>query len=170
MVEHASLRHCSSMTNDHVTTPEARLELSSAAFVMTAILALFMLLLAVRGFFASHAAATGFGIGIVDPADLFYLRVKGDRDLSTALALLALLALRRPLPLALFIGVATVQPIFDCLLVATHPRGSVAYALSVHGSAALYGIVLALLLWREHARARRRAPQRFSGGATNVPI
>jgi hypothetical protein len=143
------------MTNEHAP-PEASLKWSSATFVMTAILALFMLLLALRAFFAPHAAATGFGIGIVDPADLFYLRVKADRDLSTALALSALLALRRPLPLALFIGVATVQPLFDCLLVLTDPRGSAAYALSVHGSAAVYGVVLALLLGREHARARRR--------------
>ncbi len=53
---------------------------------------LFILLLAARGLFVPAAAARGFGIPIENPADLFYLHVKGDRDLSTALITAALLA------------------------------------------------------------------------------
>lgn len=96
----------------------------------------------------------GFGVPVANPADLFYVQIKGDRDLSTALALIGLMVLRRPLPLAIFVAAATVQPLFDCLLVMTNASGSAVYALSVHGSAAVYGVVLALLLLRAHARSR----------------
>jgi uncharacterized protein DUF4267 len=147
------------MENIDTTRNEARLKLSSATFVMTALLALFMLLLAVLALFTPHPAAVGFGIPVVNPNDLFYVRIKGDRDLSTALALIGLMALRRPLPLALFIAAAIVQPLLDCLMVLSDPRGSAVYALSVHGSAAVYGVVLSLLLFREHARSRRRVAQ-----------
>jgi uncharacterized protein DUF4267 len=123
---------------------------------MTALLALFMLMLAIRGFLAPDAAAAGFGIKIVHPADLFYLRIKADRDLSTALALVGLMALRRPLPLAIFALAGTVQPLCDCLLSLADPRGNAVYALSVHGSAAVLCIGLALFLLREHARSSRR--------------
>jgi hypothetical protein len=157
MVAVEPLTHPGGMNDTDTTRSQARLPFSSPAFVMTAILTLFVVLLAVRALFAPHAAAVGFGIPIVHPSDLFYVMVKGDRDLSTALALLGLMALRRPLPLAIFIAAAVVQPLCDCLLVLTDPRGSAVYALSVHGSAAVYCVILSLLLFREHARRRRRA-------------
>jgi hypothetical protein len=164
MVKVEPLTHPGGMNNTDTTRSDA-LKISSPAFVMTAILTLFMLLLAVRAFFVPHAAAVGFGIPAVNPTDLFYIRVKGDRDLSTALALMGLMALRRPLPLAIFIAAAIVQPLFDCLLVLTDPRGSAVYALSVHGSAAVYGVVLSLLLFREHARSRSRGAHRAANDA-----
>src|SRR5690242_11330830 len=99
MVRIAQLTHLEGMNATDTTRSEARLRLSSPAFVMTAILTLFMLLLAGMALFAPHAAAVGFGIPILHPSDLFYVRIKGDRDLGTALALMGLMALRRPLPL-----------------------------------------------------------------------
>lgn len=126
--------------------------MSSPAFILTGLWALFMLFLAVRGFLVPDAAAAGFGIRIVDPADLFYLGIKADRDLSTGLALVGLMALRKPLPLAMFAFAGTVQPLFDCLLSIRDPRGSAVYALAVHGSAAVLCVILALLLLREHRR------------------
>jgi hypothetical protein len=147
--------HPADMNNTALS--ETRLRLSSPAFVMTGILALFMLFLAFRGFFVPHAAAAAFGIPIADPTDLLYIRIKGDRDLATALALIGLMALRRPLPLAIFIAACVVQPLFDCFLVLTDSRGSAVQALSVHGSAAVYVVVVSLLLLREHGRSRSRA-------------
>jgi len=154
MVGIESQTHAEGMNNTDASPAETRLRLAAPAFVMTAILVLFMLFLALRGFFVPHAAAVGFGIPIESPSDLLYLRVKADRDLSTALALLGLIALRRPLPLAIFMMAALVQPLSDCLLVLTDPRGSTVQALSVHGSAVIYVMVLSLLLFREDARSR----------------
>lgn len=113
----------------------------------------FLLFLAVRGVGAPADAASGFGIPIRDPADLFYLRVKADRDLASAVTLLALTALRDRRALGIFVAAATLQPLSDLLLVASDARGHVGYALAVHGSAALYCLVLAALLLRRRREA-----------------
>ncbi len=118
-----------------------------------AVLGLFLLFLALRGFVAPAEAARGFGIPVVDPADLFYLRVKADRDLSCAAALFVLMARRERRALGAFVGVATVQPLCDLVLSLADARGHAGYALAVHGSAALYCAVVAALLLR-----RRLAP------------
>jgi len=121
----------------------SRLELGLAA-----VLGLFLLFLALRGFVAPAEAARGFGIPVVDLPDLFYLRVKADRDLSSAAALFLLIALRERRGLGAFVGAATVQPLCDLALSLADARGHVGYALAVHGSAALYCAVLAALLLR----------------------
>jgi len=153
-------KHPAGMSNTTTAPGEGHLSVSSPAFVMTAILALFMLFLAFRGFLVPDAAAAAFGVPLTDPTDAFYLRVKGDRDLSTALALFALMALRRPLPLAIFVTAALVQPMCDFLLVVGDSRGSIVQALSVHGSAVVYVAVLSLLLFREHTRLRDQRADR----------
>ena len=121
----------------------SRLELG-----LVLVLGLFLLFLAVRGFVAPAEAARGFGIAVVDPADLFYLRVKGDRDLFSAAALFLLMALRERRALGAFVGVATLQPFCDLWLSLADARGHAGYALAVHGSAALYCAGLAALLLR----------------------
>lgn len=125
----------------------------SVAFVLTALVAAFMVFLAVRGALGPISAAHGFGIDLASPLDAFYLHVKADRDLAIGAILVALLIYRRPAPLALFVGASTVAPVLDCLLVALEPRGHLGYALAVHGSAAVYGVVTTWLL----ARARGTA-------------
>ena len=87
-----------------------------------------------------------------DARDAFYIHVKADRDLTLGLALLALLLYRRALPLALLVAAGTVAPVFDCALSLADPRGHVGYALAVHGSAVLYGLVTLWVLLRPAAR------------------
>jgi Domain of unknown function (DUF4267) len=125
-------------TNKPLTMRSAPLD-----FWMTIALATFLGVLAARGFFVPDAAARGFGIAVEQPADLFYILVKADRDLSSALAVLVLLALQQRKALGAFVLVATVQPVLDFLLSVSDPRGHFVYALAIHGSAALYGCVLA---------------------------
>lgn len=128
------------------------LPVRSLPFVLVALLVAFMLLLAVRGLVDPIGAAHGYGIDLASPLDGFYLHVKADRDLTLGATFLALLLYRRPMPLALFTAACTIAPTLDCALVALDPRGHAGYALGVHGSAALYGIVTAYLL----VRAARR--------------
>lgn len=130
---------------------DALLPLRSVAFVLVAILAAFMLFLGVRGFFDPPGAAHGFGIDLAASADAFYLRVKADRDLAIGVLLVVLLVYRRVTPLALVVGALTPAPLADCTLSVLDPRGHAGYALAVHGSAVLYGIVTTALL----VRARR---------------
>jgi hypothetical protein len=129
-------------------TTFSRLEL-----VLAVMLGLFLLFIAVNGVVAPAEAARGFGIPVVAPGDLFYLRVKADRDLGAAAAVFVLLALRERRALGAFVGAATVQPLCDLMLLATDARGQVGYALAVHGSAALYCAALAVLLLRRRPSA-----------------
>ena len=121
----------------------SRLELA-----LGALLGLFILFLALRGFVVPAEAARGFGIPVRDLSDLFYLRVKADRDLSSAAAIFLLIALRERRALGAFVGVAAIQPLCDLTLSLADPRGRAGYAFAVHGSAALYCVVLAALLLR----------------------
>lgn len=140
------------------SSQDLRLPARSAAFVLVAVLAAFLVLLAVRGFLDPIAAAHGFGIDLAAPADAFYLHIKADRDLTLAAILVGLMVYRRAAPLALFVAAGCIAPVLDCAFVAHDPRGHAGYALAVHGSAAAYGAITLWLLWRAHRRAQR-APQ-----------
>lgn len=129
-----------------------RLPRRSLGFVLTAVLALFMLFLAVRAALDPIGAAHGFGVDLAAPLDAFYLYVKADRDLAIFGVLVALLIHGRTVPLLIAVGALCVAPIIDGSLVAAH--GRLGYALAVHGSAVAYGFVLVALL----LRARRQTP------------
>jgi hypothetical protein len=131
---------------------DPRLSPRSLPFVLVVVLAAFLLLLAVVGALDPIGAAHGFGVDLVAPADAFYLHVKADRDLALFAVLVALAIYRRPAPLALFVAATCIAPVVDCTLVARDH--SLGYALGVHGSAAAYGVVTAVLLWRAHLRGR----------------
>lgn len=136
--------------------PDTLLPRGSVAFVLVAILAAFMAWIGVGGFLDPLSAAHGFGIDLVAPADAFYLHVKADRDLSIAVLLAGLLVYRRATPLAVVVAALCIAPLADCTLSLLDARGHVGYALAVHGSAVLYGIVTTALLVR--ARRRGSAP------------
>jgi hypothetical protein len=119
--------------------------------IMTCALVAFMCLLAAFGFFAGESAATGFGFPLAQPADAFYLHVKGDRDLAIGLALAALLVTRQRRALAVVLGAFVLMPLIDATLLLASGHASLFYVLAVHGSAALYVAILALLLARENA-------------------
>lgn len=125
------------------------------------VLGLFLFYIAINGFAFPAEAARGFGFAVIDAADLFYLRVKADRDLSSGAVVFLLLALGERRALGAFVAAATVQPLFDMGLSIADPRGHVGYALGVHGSAAVYGAVLAALLFR---------PRPAAPGASNAPL
>lgn len=116
---------------------------------MSLLLVAFLLLLAVRGLWVPVDAASGFGIPLADSLDAFYLRVKADRDLGSALAVGALLWLGERRALGALVLALTIEPIFDAGLLIGDPRGKLAYALAVHGSAAVYGLFLSWRLLRK---------------------
>jgi hypothetical protein len=104
---------------------------SHLELILGVMLGLFLLFLALRGFVAPAEAARGFGIPAVESADLFHLRVKADRDLSSAVAIFVLIALRERRALGAFVGVATVQPLCDLALSIADAPGHAGYALAV---------------------------------------
>jgi len=131
---------------------DALIPRGSVAFVLVAILTAFMAWLGVFGFLDPLGAAHGFGIDLAASVDAFYLHIKADRDLSIAVLLGGLLVYRRATPLAVVVAALCIAPLADCALSLLDPRGRAGYALAVHGSAVVYGIVTTALL----VRARRR--------------
>lgn len=118
-------------------------------FWLSLVLALFLLLLAALALFVPIDAAAGFGIALAHPLDAFYLRVKGDRDLASAVVVIALLVLGERRALGAFVAAATIEPICDMFLSIADARGHVGYALAIHGSAALYCMLLSWRLLRK---------------------
>ena len=92
-----------------------------------------------------NGAGAAESFGIADPAG--YYVVKGVRDLAYALTALILLLMKQRRALGWVVLADAIIPIGDCLAVMTH-GGTVAYALAVHGSAAVLVLLTAgLLLW-----------------------
>ncbi|PSL56061.1 uncharacterized protein DUF4267 [Saccharothrix carnea] len=106
-------------------------------------------------------SAAGFGIDPW-PEGNGYFVVKGVRDLAYALTALILLLLRHRRALGWVVLADAIIPIGDCVAVMTN-GGTVAYALMVHGSAAVLVLtVAASLLWetRKRETLRQETPQR----------
>jgi hypothetical protein len=135
---------------------------TSPTFLGGALLAAFMFLLAVRGFADPVAAAKGFGLPLLDHGDAVFLWIKAGRDLGIGLMLTALLAVRQRAAFGFVVLAASVMPLTDFLVTSTSDRGSVVYALMVHGSAVLYVLVLGAALLRPSrpgADGRARGPR-----------
>jgi hypothetical protein len=126
---------------------------TSPSFIIAAALAAFMLFLGVRGLFAPYAAAHGFGFAVVDPSDAIWLRVKGDRDVGTALAMGIFLALRWRRALGALLLASIASPLLDCLISLSTPGHNTIFALSVHGGATALVAVLGVVLFRRQSSA-----------------
>ena len=87
---------------------------------------------------------------MVDPSDAVWLRIKGDRDLSVALAMGIFLALRWRRALGAYLIASIAGPLLDCIISLSTPGHNTAYALSMHGGATALFAVLGVVLFRRH--------------------
>ena len=122
-------------------------KLTSPTALLTLLLGAFMLFLSIRTRIDPVGAARGFGLPLSGDDALPWLSVKSGRDLGLGLAFVALVVARQRLAAGLFVLASMVMPVVDALTV-LKGGASLAFALSVHGSAVVYGVVLgaALLL------------------------
>lgn len=127
---------------------------TSPSFLLAAALAAFMLFLGVRGILAPEAAAHGFGFAVVHPADAVWLRIKGDRDLTSALAIAFFLALRWRRALGALLLASVTSPLLDCIISLSTPDHDTALALSMHGGATALVAALGVILFRSDAKHR----------------
>jgi hypothetical protein len=99
-----------------------------------------------------QGAAAGFGIDPW-PQEAGYFVVKGVRDIAYGLTALILLLLGHRRALGWVVLADAIMPIGDCIAVSTN-GGTVAYALAVHGSAAVLVLITAAsLLWDTRTRS-----------------
>lgn len=146
LLPHTLIMQNTASTSISPSIADHQLPRRSLAFVLTVLLAVFMLVLAARAAFDPIGAAHGYGIDLASPLDVSYLYVKAGRDLAIAAVLTALLVYGRTVPLLLTVGALCIAPIVDGILVTAH--GKPGYALGVHGSAVAFGFVLVALLVR----------------------
>ena len=123
-----------------------KLSYRSLLYWLTLAVAVGIILIGVRFFFAPENAARAFGIPLANPQDVAFLFVKGVRDIVSGLLFLALLwsGERRLTGALLFI--ATLIPISDGVIVLS----SVGWrpVLAIHWGTALYMLLLSFaLLW-----------------------
>lgn len=120
-------------------------KLTSPTAVLTLLLGAFMLFLSINSVMDPVAAARGFGLPLSGNDALPWLSVKSGRDLGIGLAIVALVVARQRLAAGLFVLACMVMPVVDALTV-LKGGASLALALSVHGSAAVYVAFLAAAL------------------------
>ncbi|WNG47685.1 DUF4267 domain-containing protein [Archangium minus] len=130
-------------------------KLTSPTALLTLLLGAFMLFLSILSRVDPVGGARGFGLPLSGSEALPWLSIKSGRDLGIGLALVAIVATRQRLAAGLFVLASTVMPVVDALTV-LKSGASLALALSVHGSAAVYCVVLASALLRPSAIRKDR--------------
>jgi hypothetical protein len=125
-------------------------KLSSPSAVLTAVLAAFLVWLAVSALLDPTAAAYRYGASLASTADDTWLYVKAGRDFGLAIMLTTLLVARERRAVGLFVLAACAIPIADFVIVTRHGE-HVGYALAVHGSSVLYQVLLGVGLLRHRA-------------------
>jgi hypothetical protein len=139
-----------------ITVPAApSWKLTSPSALLAFALVAFLFLLSALAAFDPVAAADGFGLPVTAPDALPWLRIKAGRDLGLGLMLLTVLLLRQPRVFGAMSLVSVVIPLVDAVTVMSHGARSIGYALSVHGSAVVYGLLLGAWLLRSNATAPR---------------
>ncbi|NMO20511.1 DUF4267 domain-containing protein [Pyxidicoccus fallax] len=122
-------------------------KLTSPTALLTLLLGGFMLFLSINTRMDPVGAARGFGLPLLGSEALPWLSIKSGRDLGIGLAIVGLVLTRQRLAAGVFVLAAIVMPIVDALTV-LKGGASLALALSVHGSAAVYCVILAAALLR----------------------
>lgn len=130
---------------------EKQLKSSSALFWLTALPAVAIIVIGGRFLLNPKDGAQGYGIAATDKVSLAYGRVKGIRDIVSGLVVLAALRRGRPDELAAAMGVTTLTPITDLLIVLSNEGTKAQLPLSIHGGTALYMAAVTALLAREAA-------------------
>jgi hypothetical protein len=141
------------MTTTPLSAP--RWKLTSPSALCGLALAAFLLFLGARGAFDAIGAADGFGVPLASAADAPWLHVKADRDLARGLVLLPVLLWRERRIFGAVTLACVIAPVIDAATVISHGARSVGYALAVHGSAVVYGLVLGAWLLATESGARR---------------
>lgn len=122
------------------------MKVASISGCMTIIIGFGIIFIGLREFFYPAAAALGFGVPLLDPHDGDLLAIKAARDVTSGVLALTFLALRERRYLAYAMGILTLIPIFDGLIVLRHAAWSFTPIILIHwGTAAFMVAIVALL-------------------------
>lgn len=113
--------------------------------------ALGLVALGVNGLIQPEAASRAFGLGIVDPLDSGFVRVKATRDLVLGLTIALFFILKMKQSLMYLALVSALIPFIDGILVLTQYGGQAVDSLQ-HFITAIIVLAIAFLLWREEKK------------------
>ena len=130
-------------------------KLTSPTALFTLLLGAFMLFLSINATLNPVSAAQGFGLPLSGSEALPWMSIKSGRDLGIGLAIIGLVLARQRLAAGVFVLASIVMPVVDALTVFKN-GASLALALSVHGSAVVYGVILAAALLLPSAMRKDR--------------
>lgn len=122
--------------------------MTTAAYVLSGLIAAAIIVVGVRFLLAPRVAATGYGVvpDLGPRSAGAYLSVKGVRDIASGLIVIVLMVARATHLLGWVILAATIIPLADTAIVLTS-GGSKGIAWGVHGATAALMLVTAGLLF-----------------------
>jgi hypothetical protein len=136
------------MNADVTTGIDARMKILSPSGLLSILVALGIIFIGIREFLDPAAGALGYGVPVVDPRDGDLLAIKAVRDVVSGVVVLALLGLRDRKALACAIGVLTLIPVFDGLVVLRHAGWAFTPVILIHWGTAALMLVIMLMMRR----------------------
>jgi hypothetical protein len=128
------------------TESNSPMKIASLAGWMTLIIGFGIIAIGIREFYQPGAAARGFGVPLLDPHDGALLAIKAARDVAAGILALTFLLRRDRRNLALVMGVLTLIPVFDGLIVLRHAEWAFTPFILIHWGTAAFMIVIVALL------------------------
>lgn len=120
----------------------------SPSGLLTILVAVGIIFIGIREFFYPGTAAHAFGVPLLEPGDSDLLAIKASRDVASGILAFTLLGLRKRKVLAYAMGVLTLIPIFDGLIVLRHAAWAFTAFTLVHWGTAAFMLVIVELLRR----------------------
>lgn len=134
------------MNDNAVAGPNGEIKIASLASLLSMLLAVGIIFIGIREFLDPSTGALAYGVPLLDPRDGDLLAIKAVRDVVSGLLVFTFLGLRDRRALAYAIGIMTLIPVFDGLIVFRHAGWAFTPVILVHwGTAAFMLVIVALL-------------------------
>src|ERR1035438_5755156 len=130
------------------TATDARMKILSPSGLLSILVALGIIFIGIREFLDPTAGAVGYGVPLLDQRDGDLLAIKAVRDVVSGYLVLALITLGNRKALAYAIGVLTLIPVFDGLIVLRHAAWVFTPVILIHWGTAAFMLVIVVLLRR----------------------
>jgi hypothetical protein len=130
------------------TATDARMKILSPSGLLSILVALGIIFIGIREFLDPTAGAVGYGVPLLDQRDGDLLAIKAVRDVVSGILVLALITLGNRKALAYAIGVLTLIPVFDGLIVLRHAAWVFTPVILIHWGTAAFMLVIVVLLRR----------------------
>jgi hypothetical protein len=118
------------------------MKIASISGWMVVIVAVGIIFIGILGFFYPGAAALGFGVPLLDGRDGDLLAIRADRGVTSGVLALTFLGVGDRKYLAYAMGVLTLIPVFDGLIVLRHAAWTFTPIILIHWGTAAFMIVI----------------------------